>query len=168
MIDISFPFLEKCFKNFAKNVQNFCKMSNKIFLLCKILAKFLQILNLHTDFRPCEESDNVRFSVSQIYNNKDFVTIYDGSNDHSSPIARLSGNMGSFSITSTGNSLFVKFRSSCHSKDGFFTTIHHGILISNTYDNTQNIFNSPKTFGEFLFLNSPQFQLCFLPFVLGF
>ena len=31
-------------------------MKKKIFLLCKIFAKFLQILNLHTDFRPREES----------------------------------------------------------------------------------------------------------------
>ena len=31
-------------------------MRKRNFLLCKIFAKFLQILNLHTDFRPREES----------------------------------------------------------------------------------------------------------------
>ena len=33
-------------------------MKKKFILLCKIFAKFLQILNLHTDFRPREESVN--------------------------------------------------------------------------------------------------------------
>ena len=45
--------LKKKSKKFAKILQNAQK---KIFPLCKIFAKFLQILNLHIDFRPCEES----------------------------------------------------------------------------------------------------------------
>ena len=40
-------------KNSAKILQNAQK---KIFPLCKIFAKILQILDLHTDFRPREES----------------------------------------------------------------------------------------------------------------
>ena len=48
---------------------------------------------------------------SQTENDYDFVTIYDGSNDQSTQIEKLSGNLGSFSISSTGNSMFVKFKS---------------------------------------------------------
>ena len=57
----------------------------------------------------------------------DCVTIYDGPNDQSTQIEKLSGNLGSFDISSTGNSLFVKFESDGSvSKDGFFATIHYG------------------------------------------
>ena len=67
------------------------------------------------------------FSLLQTENNYDFVTIYDGPNDQSTQIEKLSGDLGSFSISSTGNSLFVKFESdSIFSKDGFFATIHYG------------------------------------------
>ena len=45
--------LQKSCKKVAKSFQNAQK---KIFPLCKIFAKFLQILNLHSDFRPREES----------------------------------------------------------------------------------------------------------------
>ena len=45
--------LQKSCKKVAKNLQN---VKKKIFLLCKIFAKFLQILNLHTDLRPTEEA----------------------------------------------------------------------------------------------------------------
>ena len=38
-----------------------CTKNN--FLLCKIFAKFLQIINLHTDFRPREES--VRYLLTK-------------------------------------------------------------------------------------------------------
>ena len=51
--------IEKNCKKVAKNLQN---VKKKIFLLCKIFAKFLQILNLHTDFRPREESVKVKYS----------------------------------------------------------------------------------------------------------
>ena len=67
------------------------------------------------------------FSLLQTENNYDFVTIYDGPNDQSTQIEKLSGNLGSFSISSTGNSLFVKFESDGSvSKDGFLATIHYG------------------------------------------
>ena len=68
------------------------------------------------------------FSLLQTENNYDFVTIYDGPNDQSTQIEKLSGNLGSFDISSTGNSLFVKFESygSLVSNDGFFATIHYG------------------------------------------
>ena len=68
-----------------------------------------------------------RFSLLQTETNWDFVTIYDGLNDQSTQIAKLSGNLGSFSISSTGNSLFVKFESNgWGSYAGFFAAIHFG------------------------------------------
>ena len=57
----------------------------------------------------------------------DPLTIYDGSNDQSNQIAKLCGNLGSFSISSTGNSLFVKFESDYYDNyPGFLATIHYG------------------------------------------
>ena len=57
----------------------------------------------------------------------DLLSIYDGSNDQSTQIEKLSGNLGSFDISSTGNSLFVKFESDCCAKyGGFFATIQYG------------------------------------------
>ena len=58
----------------------------------------------------------------------DFVTIYDGPNDQSTQLEKLRGSLGSFNITSNGNSLFVKLESDddSHSNFGFFATIHHG------------------------------------------
>ena len=78
-----------------------------------------------------------RFSVLQTekpidygdgtYYHFDPLTIYDGSSDQSTQIAKLSGNLGSFVISSTGNSLFVKFESDgTVTKDGFLATIHYG------------------------------------------
>ena len=56
--------LQKSCKKVAKNLQNVKKI---FFLLCKIFAKFLQILNLHTDFRPREESVTRLMMVKSIY-----------------------------------------------------------------------------------------------------
>ena len=56
--------LQKNCKKIAKKLQKSCKMRKRNFLLCKIFAKFLQILNLHTDFRPREES--VKFTFSHL------------------------------------------------------------------------------------------------------
>ena len=57
----------------------------------------------------------------------DILTIYDGSNDQSTQIAKLSGSLGSFSISSTGNSLFVKFESdNSNQYTGFLATIQYG------------------------------------------
>ena len=61
---------------------------------------------------------------------KDFLTVYDGSNDESIQIAKLSGYLGgTFSISSTGKSLFVQFESN-HYDDGstgFHATVYYGI-----------------------------------------
>ena len=56
----------------------------------------------------------------------DFVTIYDYDGLWNK-IAKLSGNLGSFGISSTGNSLFVKFESDYDTTyGGFLATIHYG------------------------------------------
>ena len=66
----------------------------------------------------------------------DPLTIYDGSNDLSTEIEKLSGNLGSFSISSTGNSLFVKFESdaSSYNNIGFFATINYEHIIFINFD----------------------------------
>ena len=70
---------------------------------------------------------------------KDFLVIYDGSSDQSTQIAKLSGDLGSFNISSTGNSLFVYFESDAKDGslqyDGFHATIHH----SNSYLNIKTL-----------------------------
>ena len=50
---------KKIAKKLQNNCKNFAKCAKKFFLLCKIFANFLQILNLHTDFRPREESVSI-------------------------------------------------------------------------------------------------------------
>ena len=68
------------------------------------------------------------------------MTIYDGRNDQSTQLAMLSGNLGSFSISSSGNSLFVKFQSDCCTNHaGFLATIHYGNPYLNNTNDTQNI-----------------------------
>ena len=60
----------------------------------------------------------------------DYLTIYDGPNDQSIQIEKLSGNLGSFDVSSKGNSLFIKFESQYDSNHkGFLATIHYGILL---------------------------------------
>ena len=56
------------------------------------------------------------------------MDIYDGPNDQSEKIESLSGEIGSFSILSQGNSLYVKFNSYSNGYTGFFATIHYGNL----------------------------------------
>ena len=58
----------------------------------------------------------------------DPLTIYDGSNEQSTQIEKLSGDLGSFRILSSGNSLFLKFESYYSWVDypGFLATIHYG------------------------------------------
>ena len=70
-------------------------------------------------------------SFSQTEIGTDSLTIYDGSNDQSTQIEKLNGNLGSFIITSSGNSLFVKFESDGYNNlegpnAGFLATIHYG------------------------------------------
>ena len=62
------------------------------------------------------------------YHDNDFVTIYDGPNDQSTQLEKLSGSLGSFNITSNGNSLFVKLETDGRSYQnyGFLATIHYG------------------------------------------
>ena len=61
---------------------------------------------------------------------KDPFIIYDGFNDESTKIAILNGILGSFEISSSGNSLFVKFESNSYKQfTGFLATIHYGIHI---------------------------------------
>ena len=64
---------------------------------------------------------------------KDFVAIYDGPNDQSTKIKELKGDLGNFTITSSGNFLFVKLKSDDLSDGnlGFLATIHY----SNPYLN---------------------------------
>ena len=89
-----------------------------------------------------------RFLLSQTETDFDFVTIYDGSNDQATQIAKLSGNLGSFLISSTGNSLFVTFKSDKFaSEDGFLATIHYG----NPYLNINNTFNNCILIEKFNF-----------------
>ena len=49
---------KKLQKSWKKNCKNFAKCGKHFFLLCKIFAKFLQISNFKSDFRPREESVN--------------------------------------------------------------------------------------------------------------
>ena len=58
----------------------------------------------------------------------DYLEIYDGPNDQSPQIAKLSGDLEIFSISSSGNSLFVKFKSDSYFylEPGFLATIHYG------------------------------------------
>ena len=67
--------------------------------------------------------------IQQIYGiDTEFLIIYDGPNDQSTQIENLNGNLGSFDISSSGNSLFVKFKSNHHNdgSTGFLATIHYG------------------------------------------
>ena len=57
----------------------------------------------------------------------DPLTIYDGTNEQSPQIVKLSGILGSFSISSSRNSLFVKFESDSRNYEtGFLATIQYG------------------------------------------
>ena len=65
----------------------------------------------------------------------DFLTIYDGPNDQSIEIKKLKGDLGSFNIASTGNSLFVKLESDPYTDNqnlGFLSTIHYSNPFLNT------------------------------------
>ena len=56
--------------------------------------------------------------------------MYDGSNDQAIEIAKLSGNLDSFEMPSTKNSIFVKFESDDFyefgQNTGFIATIYYG------------------------------------------
>ena len=72
--------------------------------------------------------------IQQVYwwIDTEFLIIYDGPNDQSTRIATLSGNLESFSISSTGNSLSIKFEStSYHNYAVFLATIQYGTTYMN-------------------------------------
>ena len=63
--------------------------------------------------------------------------MYDGSNDEAIEIAKLSGSLDSFEVSSTKNSIFVKFESDdfyetgfWNQNTGFIATIYYGNSIS--------------------------------------
>ena len=59
--------------------------------------------------------------------NWDYLELFDGQNDQATQVAKLSGNLGSFGISSIGNSLFVIFESSYYiNYAGFFARIQYG------------------------------------------
>ena len=88
-------------------------------------------------------------SIDKIYN--DFVTIYDGPNDKSNKIIKLEGYLGSFNITNTRNSLYIKFESDGlideYDNNGFLATIHYG----NQYFNSKPMTRITPLRGQFLF-----------------
>ena len=102
-----------------------------------ITAPFGSIINLQfhsfhvrniVEFENITKQKKSNFPIPQTESDYDFVTINDGSNDQSTQIAKLSGNLESFSTSSTGNSLFVKFESDGFDdgSTGFLATIHYG------------------------------------------
>ena len=93
----------------------------------QIKIKFSHIIDWNFPFSQTDE-------ILQRYG--DPLTIYDGSNDQSTQIAKLSGNLESFGFSSTGNSLFVKFESNGYNdgSTGFLATIQYG----NSYLNINN------------------------------
>ena len=56
----------------------------------------------------------------------DYLEIYDGLNEQARQISKLNGNLGSFSISSTDNFLFIKFETFYAQFGGFIATINYG------------------------------------------
>ena len=56
----------------------------------------------------------------------DFLTIFDGRQDTSPILEKISGGVSSFTIKSNGRSLFLKFESdNSNNKEGFSATVHY-------------------------------------------
>ena len=91
----------------------------------------ITILNKVSNF-PNSQTEGFDIKPTHI-EHRDSLTIYDGSDDQSTQIEKLSGDLESFGISSTGNSLFVIFESDYYKNyAGFFATIFYGnIWISN-------------------------------------
>ena len=68
-----------------------------------------------------------------MYDTEDYLEIFDGQNDQSTQIEKLTGSLGSFGVSSTGNLLFIKFKSDYYQfalnddgSTGFLATIQYG------------------------------------------
>ena len=60
----------------------------------------------------------------------DFLTIYDEVHEYYNPIKKLSGNLRSFGVSSSGNVMYVKFESDAWVNDiGFLATVNYGTKI---------------------------------------
>ena len=65
--------------------------------------------------------------ISKTEEDFDFVTIFDGSNYDSAVIKKLSGNLGSFGMSSSGNVIYLKFKSdTATNTNGFLVTFCYG------------------------------------------
>ena len=84
---------------------------------------------MHTYSFSSQTQPPYTYSDGTLYH-YDPLTIYDGSNDQSTQIEKLSGNLGSFEISSTGNSLFIILESNgvvlFYATCNFLATIHYG------------------------------------------
>ena len=70
------------------------------------------------------------------FDDKDFVSIYDGPNDKWTRIEKLNGYIhSSFDILSTRNSLFVKLESDEEYELGYLNSPHSGFLATIHYSN---------------------------------
>ena len=88
------------------------------------MTKNITILNKVSNF---PNSQTEEYFSSPDVDVGDSLTIYDGPNDQSTQIEKLSGYLESFNISSTGNSILAKFKSDdFQSEAGFLATIHYG------------------------------------------
>ena len=66
----------------------------------------------------------------QTEQNFDFLTIYDEANDYYNPIKKLSGNLRSFGVSTSGNVMYIKFESTMYDAgNGFLATFYYGTKI---------------------------------------
>ena len=69
----------------------------------------------------------VLFHTLQTEKDKDFLTIYDGANEDSNEIRKLSGNLRSFGVSSSGNVMYIKFEADTWDREnGFLATFYYG------------------------------------------
>ena len=69
----------------------------------------------------------VLFHTLQLEKDYDTLTIYDEANDYNNPIKKLSGNLRSFGVSSSGNVMYIKFESDSVVNDfGFLATFYYG------------------------------------------
>ena len=69
------------------------------------------------------------FRTSQTEKDYDFLTIYDEANDYYNPIKKLTGNLRSFGVSSSGNVMYLKFETDSWVNDiGFLATFYYGTI----------------------------------------